>query len=288
MSALFSHVSSDAAVLPTGRRAVPDSVAALVWRGDAMGGRAAPVMSSGHAVLDAQLPGGGWPCQALTELLIDHSGACEWRLLGPVLRRVQAQGDTVFLIGAPHTPHMRGLRAMGLNERQIVWVQADSVRDRLWAAAQVIQSGQAGAVMSWLPQVDTRALRRLQAVTSHCDAPVFVLRPSQVAHDTSPAPLRLSVAPGVEPWQLKLHIVKRRGPVHEEAIEVASMPAGMAAIVATRMAAKIAAQLHEHEKAKEAARPVAMAPDEPPLTIEERTHAVLAGAAKSSAEALAH
>jgi hypothetical protein len=242
----------------------------------------------------------------------------------------------VFLIGAPYTPHMRGLRAMGLDERQLVWVQADSVRDRLWAAAQVIQSGQAGAVMSWLPQVDTRALRRLQAVTSHCDAPVFVLRPSQAAHDTSPAPLRLSVAPGAEPWQLKLHIVKRRGPVHEEPIEVASMPAGMAAVVATRMAAKIAAQLHEHERARTAepfredetasiaaplheqgaartmsnaaaprrvfgvvqtvmssaeaaaSTPDAAPPEEPPLTIEERTHAVLAGAAKSSAEALAH
>jgi protein ImuA len=199
------------------------------------------VVGSGHAPLDAQLPGGGWPCQALTELLIAHCGSCEWRLLWPALSRIQAQGDTVFLVGAPHTPHLRGLRLMGLSERQFVWVKADSPRERLWAAAQIIQSGQAGAVMAWLPQADARALRRLQASTSHCEAPVFVLRPASAANDTSPAPLRLSVGPGREPWLLNVNVVKRRGPMFESVIEVASLPGGMATAVAPRMAARMAA-----------------------------------------------
>ena len=49
--------------------ALPPAVAAAVWRGDQLGRATAPTRSSGFAALDAQLPGGGWPCQGLTELL---------------------------------------------------------------------------------------------------------------------------------------------------------------------------------------------------------------------------
>ena len=40
-----------------------------VWRGDELGAADAQVIATGHAALDAQLPGGGWPVGAMTELL---------------------------------------------------------------------------------------------------------------------------------------------------------------------------------------------------------------------------
>ena len=41
----------------------------MLWRGDEFGAPAASVLPTGFARLDAELPGGGWPCGALTELL---------------------------------------------------------------------------------------------------------------------------------------------------------------------------------------------------------------------------
>ena len=40
-----------------------------VWRADALDAGAAPAFTTGHAALDAALPGGGWPLGALVELL---------------------------------------------------------------------------------------------------------------------------------------------------------------------------------------------------------------------------
>jgi protein ImuA len=58
-----------------------------LWRAHQLGRAAAAVQPSGFGVLDAQLPGGGWPCRALTELLLAQPGVGEMRLLAPALAR---------------------------------------------------------------------------------------------------------------------------------------------------------------------------------------------------------
>ena len=64
---------------------LPGPVAAAVWRGVDMVGAVARTVPTGFGALDAQLPGGGWPTQAVTELLLPQALRCEWRLLGPAL-----------------------------------------------------------------------------------------------------------------------------------------------------------------------------------------------------------
>ena len=93
------HSSSSLRFSPLQNR--PETLPPSVWRGSELGASAAPVQASGWASLDAELPGGGWPCRALTEVLLAHPGTLEWRLLGHALRAVVAQGQTVVLIGAP-------------------------------------------------------------------------------------------------------------------------------------------------------------------------------------------
>ena len=58
-----------------------------IWRGDCRADAILPTVASGFAMLDAELPGGGWPRGALTELLCDGSGVGEISLLQPALRR---------------------------------------------------------------------------------------------------------------------------------------------------------------------------------------------------------
>ena len=58
----------------------------LVWRGDRLA-LADDAVCSGFARLDRELPGGGWPKRALTELLHDAQGIGELRLLDDFVDR---------------------------------------------------------------------------------------------------------------------------------------------------------------------------------------------------------
>ena len=95
---------------------LPEHISQAISRGDAMGGAPAPTWPSAHPAIDAVLPGGGWPVQAITEILQPQPALAEWRLLAPGLARLVDQGGTVLLIGPPHCPHLPGLLREGLRE----------------------------------------------------------------------------------------------------------------------------------------------------------------------------
>ena len=56
-----------------------------VWLADALADAPTRVLATGDALLDAQLPGGGWPLGALNEILQPDGVHSEWRLLLPAL-----------------------------------------------------------------------------------------------------------------------------------------------------------------------------------------------------------
>ena len=172
-------------------QALPPAVAAALWRGDQLGRPVTATLSSGFEALDAALPGGGWPCQGLTEILSTQGGVLEWRLLGPALARVCAAGPSVVLVGPPQPPHLPGLRFEGVSERQLVWVQAETPAERLWATEQLLKGRSCGALIAWLPKARPEQLRRLQVLAGAGHAPVFLCRPAEAARSASAAPLRL-------------------------------------------------------------------------------------------------
>ena len=61
-----------------------------VWRGSSRTDTKIG-LASGYPKLDRCLPGGGWPQQALTEILIEQYGIGELRLLMPALARLSAE-----------------------------------------------------------------------------------------------------------------------------------------------------------------------------------------------------
>ena len=65
----------------------PQDIHADVWHAHALAGSPQVVQPTGDALLDAQLPGGGWPVGALVELLQPVGVHSEWRLLLPALAR---------------------------------------------------------------------------------------------------------------------------------------------------------------------------------------------------------
>ena len=63
----------------------PETLHPTLWLGHQLARHADVAVPSGFKVLDAQLPGGGWPRRALTELLLPQPGIGEIRLLGASL-----------------------------------------------------------------------------------------------------------------------------------------------------------------------------------------------------------
>ena len=186
-----------------------------VWHASELGASAHGVRHSGHAVLDAQLPGGGWPCGSLTEVLQAQPGLHEWRLLLPALRGAAREG-TVLLVGSPHAPGLAALAALGLAPQALLQVEADRPAERLWAAEQALRCEAVTALVAWLPQARPEQLRRLhlaaQAREGTGGGPLcFAFRPAAARHESSAAPLRLLLR-HADDGRLELDVFKRRGP----------------------------------------------------------------------------
>jgi protein ImuA len=225
-----------------GRPSFEADLQGRLWRGSSLSTAADPTLASGFAALDAELPGGGWPLRAVTELLTPQSGVLEWRLLAPALRGwwagqklpAAAPGRQahsampsirpLLLINPPHMPHLPGLQALGLPPSALVWVSAGTPAQALWAAEQAVKSRV--AVLAWLPEARPEQIRRLQVNALSSDAPVFLVRPERAGQQSCAAPLRLVVKPA-EGWGLQVHLLKRRGPAHEGWLELPAIPSAV-------------------------------------------------------------
>jgi protein ImuA len=192
-----------------------------LWRAHQLGRGRDAVHASGYAALDAELPGGGWPQRAITELLLTGAGWGEMRLLAPALARVGAAGRGVLLLGPPAEPCAEALAQLGLDLARCVVIRGD---DLLWPLEQALRSGQVGAIVAWAPpRLKGEALRRLQLAAQSHEGPAFVVRPAGVAAQPSPAPLRLALA-GAGPDAMAVRLLKRRGPALEEPVLLALPP----------------------------------------------------------------
>ncbi len=218
---------------PAFTTALSPAVAAAVWRGNDIGRAAGPVVSSGWSALDRELPGGGWPCGALTEVLASQPSVLEWRLLGGALRQVAAAGGTVVLVGPPKPPYLPGLRHLGIDAGQLLWVRADTPAERLWATEQLIQADGDNALLAWLPQARPDQLRRLHSRAQGGRLLLFALRPDGARHESSPAGLRLSARAEAD-WTLRVQLLKRRGPAHDVELVLPSFPGGLDAVLPLR------------------------------------------------------
>ena len=214
--------------------ALPPKVEAALWRATELGTPVTEVIKTGWEQLDRELPGSGWPCRSVTEVLQPQPSLCEWRLLGPALRVLVAAGQTIVVVGTPKRPHLPGLRHAGLDDKHFVWVQADTPAERLWVTEQLVKSNACGALLAWLPQARQEQLRRLQVCAQACEGPVILFRPESAQHEASAAPLRLTATFGLD-WELKVNVFKRKGPKHDGQLRLPSIPGGLDRILTPRL-----------------------------------------------------
>lgn len=198
-----------------------------VWCGAALAAPGQRVQPSGHAALDAALPGGGWPCGAMAELLLPHhhaQGVPLWPLLLPALAAQAAQrAGVVVFVNPPHDPLAAALGVAGLPAQRWCCVAAITSAQAWWACEQALRCPGVLAVLAWLPQAPVAVLRRLHLAAAQHQPLLWALRPEgpgqALARQASPAPLRLQLqSPG--PGQLRVRVLKRRGAPLAQAIDL--------------------------------------------------------------------
>ena len=168
-----------------------------VWRGDTLASLPAATIPSGHAELDAELPGGGWPCGNLTEILVDRSGLGEMTLLLPALARLSQAGGWLALVAPPWRPQAPAWAAAGVALERLVVVQAG--RQAAWCCEQLLASGGFAGVLA---RSRTRRASLAPFADSHRAAGGFRLfvAVDRTAGSPSPAPLRIALAAVLVAW----------------------------------------------------------------------------------------
>jgi len=180
-----------------------------IWRGDQYAKVAVESVVTGFPELDAQLPGGGWPRAALTELLVSRAGAGELRLLMPALAQLSQAEKWLVLVAPPHQPYAPGFQFCGVDLARVVVVKTRSDGESLWAAERCLRCGSCAAVLSWAGGGSPSALRRLQLAAEEGKAVGVVFGSTRHAAQPSPAPLRIQLS--AHRTGLELQILKRRG-----------------------------------------------------------------------------
>lgn len=190
------------------------------------------VLPSGHAGLDAQLPGGGWPVGGLVELMPDRPDAHVWQLLLPALSAlVRQQAGPLVLLGAPHAPFGPALAAQGLPPERLLWIRAGEPAARLWAAEQSLRCQDVAGLIAWLPQQASQGLRRLHLASRQHHKLLVGVRETAAQRQASPSPLRL-VLQGQD--EMRVQIVKRKGPPLVAPVVLPAWPERLRALLASR------------------------------------------------------
>lgn len=188
-----------------------------IWRGNQRAQTVEDALSTGFAVLDELLPGGGWPRGALTEVLLSRQGIGELRLLTPALARLSEADGWLAWVAPPYVPYAAALAAVGIRLERLVVAKPPSEADAWWTAEQALRSGACGALLAWLRAADERRMRRLQLAAEIGHAWGVLFRHARAAQDRSPAALRLLLEPAA--GGLAVSILKRRGgPVNKPVI----------------------------------------------------------------------
>ena len=203
-----------------------------VWRGsDWHAGHVDQTWPSGHAALDAQLPGGGWPGNALVQIQQAAHSHAEWALLLPALaRQAQQQSGKLVLVAPPYLPFTPALQAAGIAPQRLCCVpQAPgrSAQDLAWACEQALHCRDVLAVLAWLPVLPVATLRRLQLAAASHGRPLWLWQGAkagqmrQMEQHSTPAALRLRLERSSQDAAgLQIQILKRRGPALDHPVQL--------------------------------------------------------------------
>jgi cell division inhibitor SulA/protein ImuA len=187
-----------------------------VWRGRHAGSSEAG-LPTGYEKLDGHLPGGGWPRQSLTEILVEQYGIGELQLLMPALSRLSvddpvapyAEPGWIAWVAPPFQPYPPALQQWGIELSRLLVVRPKDDSEVLWSAEQALSSGTCAAVLLWPEKLDDQSSRRLQLAAEKGQSWAIAFRPLAARREPSAAALRIEVQANAD--GTCLDIFKSRG-----------------------------------------------------------------------------
>lgn len=177
-----------------------------LWRGR---GAAQPAgFPTGNAMLDAALPGGGWPRRGLIEILTAGSGAGELALWAPLVAAL-THAETArwcAFISPPFEPFAPAWHARGARLDRLLIARAEQP---LWALEQSLLSGVCGIGFAWPQRASMTELRRLTLAAEQGASLGVLIRPLSAAIEHTTAVLRMALTRTAT--HLRLQLLKGRG-----------------------------------------------------------------------------
>ena len=186
-----------------------------IWRSRERSNAGLMGTPTGHAALDRQLHGGGWPRAAVSELLLARPGCGELRLLLPLLAALSREQRWLFWIDPPFIPYAPALLAGGVALERLVVVRPADRQQWLWACTQARRTPGLGAALCWPGSHSLRyaELRQLQVAAGAAQCCGFLLRDARAGAQSSPCALRLRLRTQITGAgsELAIDILKQRG-----------------------------------------------------------------------------
>lgn len=179
-------------------------------------------LPTGFDCLNRELPQRGWPLSTLIELTLSQTGIGEIRLLRPALAQLAVQ-RSIALVHPPCIPYFHCWSNWQLEAHRLLWVNAKTPIDAIWASEQILKHNACSALLLWASAIRPEALRRLQLAAQQSDALFVLLSPANAVRQASAAPLRLGLKPVLQ--GLEVSILKRRGPSCSHPILIPLHPA---------------------------------------------------------------
>ncbi len=179
-----------------------------IWRGRARPSVPALVRDTGHAGLNAQLLGGGWPSGSLVEVCQQGFVQSEWHLLTPTL--INTCG-LVVLLNPPYVPFAQALIKAGVDLERVLVIESNNKADFLFSFIELVRANACEAVLAWQPaqSLNYTELRKCQLAAMEGQGLYVLFRPAAVAGQSSPASLRLTM--NLQAQDLHLRIFKQKG-----------------------------------------------------------------------------
>lgn len=181
-----------------------------VWQARQTPEIATPVVSTGFAELDTELPSGGWQAGHLCELYHQGLGVGELSLLLPALAQLSQQPKWILWVAPPAIPYAPALTKAGIDINHILVVRPKSYKEAIWCLEEGLRSGHCIAALGWLHEWRKAHIRRLQLAAADFHAFCWVWPQTDFDASGSPAAVRIGVK-RLSASCLEAQCFKRRG-----------------------------------------------------------------------------
>ena len=179
----------------------------FLWRARETASQTATGISTGFTELDTVLPTGGWPADALLEIITTRWGIGELRLLLPAMAALSRAGLWIIWIAPPYIPYAPALCEGGVKlTRNLVLTPEDIAHDTPWSMEKILRTEACGMVLAWPKKLAERSVRRLQ-LAAEAGRSLGVLFGTTDTRSAAALRLRLET----DKRGLRVHILKARG-----------------------------------------------------------------------------